>query len=77
MEKYVQNANHARISQEFQQLNQSIESVVQAQMQSIIQGNITIGFGEFGGMMKLINYKNYREQFIFFVMHVRGIIRIK
>ena len=67
----------ARLSKEFQDLTQVMIKIANLQHDAILQGRLSIGFGEFHGTKMLLQFKEYREQFFVFIMHVRGILRVK
>jgi len=54
-----------------------IIKVAHSQHEAILSGKLSVGFGEFQGPRGLLHFKIYQEQFMMFVIHVRGILRLK
>jgi hypothetical protein len=69
--------SQSRLSKAFTSFTQVIIKIANEQMGDIHSGKLAIGFGEFQGPRGLKHFKIYQEQFLLFVIHVRGILRVK
>lgn len=75
-----------KLSIEFHALTKIMMQVAEMQHEDIKNGTLSVGFGDFYGTNKTLKFfkvncsiytKEYQKQFFIFVMHVRGIIRVK
>ena len=75
-----------KLSIEFHALTKIMMQVAELQHADIREGRLSIGFGDFFGTNKALKYfkvnncikeKEYQNQFIMFIMHIRGILRVK
>ncbi len=75
-----------KLSIEFHALTKIMMQVAEMQHEDIKGGKLSIGFGDFYGTNKTLKFfkvycfiytKEYQKQFFVFVMHIRGILRVK